>query len=179
MKKIITVIGPESTGKSTLSQRLAEAFGCAFVPEYAREYLEARDGLYQYEDLLAIARGQWNALHQAMDGWDMVVQDTNLEVVKVWSEHYFGTCHEWILQQLALPLHQYYILTDIDMPWVYDPLREHPEPHMRQYFFEIYKDIVCQSGYPFTIVRGDEEARFQQSITALRSFIAQGKHIDE
>src|SRR6185312_14702126 len=57
VKKIV-VIGPESTGKSTLCEKLAEHYNTLWVPEYAREYLEKNGTEYSYDDLLIIAKGQ-------------------------------------------------------------------------------------------------------------------------
>ena len=60
IKKIV-VIGPESTGKSTLCSQLAAHYNTLWVPEYAREYLEKNGTNYSYDDLLAIAKGQINS----------------------------------------------------------------------------------------------------------------------
>src|SRR6476659_6147904 len=57
IKKFV-VIGPESTGKSTLCSQLAEQYHTIWVPEYAREYLEKNGTDYSYDDLLIIAKGQ-------------------------------------------------------------------------------------------------------------------------
>ena len=65
VKKIV-VIGPESTGKTTLCARLAEQFHSQWVPEYAREYLLAHGKSYSLEDLLVIARGQLALEDQAV-----------------------------------------------------------------------------------------------------------------
>lgn len=170
VKKIV-IIGPESTGKSTLSKQLAAHFGTTYADEFARDYLEQLGRPYTYEDLLIIAKGQVTleekAVLNAKNG--LTILDTDLHVVKVWSEASYGTCAEEILQQIAERRYDFYLLTDIDMLWVEDPLREHPEPLMRQYFFHIYKDIVQQSGIPFVTVSGDEEQRLQLAIKALRS----------
>ena len=58
MLKKIVVIGPESTGKSTLCTQLAEHFNTKWAPEYAREYLLKNGTDYSYDDLLTIAKGQ-------------------------------------------------------------------------------------------------------------------------
>jgi nicotinamide riboside kinase len=57
IKKVV-VIGPESTGKSTLCKQLAEHFNTLWCPEYAREYLLTHGKNYSYDDLLTIAKGQ-------------------------------------------------------------------------------------------------------------------------
>ncbi len=143
------------------------------VAEYARDYLEPRQGRYGYDDLLEIAKGQQRLQARTFEKSPLCVFDTNLEVIKVWSEHAYGTCSEWILQRIGEQPEQFYILTDIDMPWQPDPLREHPEPEKRQYFFDIYTDIVLQSGNPFCIVRGDEKARLEFALAALSTYLSE------
>lgn len=166
MKKIV-VIGPESTGKSTLSAALADALHTLWVPEYARAYIEALDRPYMESDLLHIAHGQLEREDAAAAQCGRVlVCDTDLYVLKVWSEASFGRCHRFILDQIAARQYDHYLLTYIDTPWEHDPLREHPLPEERYYFYHQYRDIVMNSGVPWTDVRGDESMRLA---TALRS----------
>lgn len=169
--KRIVIIGPESTGKSTLTKQLAGHFDTAHVEEYAREYLHGIGRPYTQPDLLEIAKGQilledTAAKHAANN---LLFCDTDLHVLKVWSESKYGTCDEWILQQIARRRYDFYILTDIDMPWEDDPLREHPQPEMRAHFFHIYKDIVLHSGVGFMIVKGDARERLHQAVERLIS----------
>lgn len=169
LKKIV-VIGPESTGKSTLSEALAAALGALWVPEYAREYLEALSRPYTRDDLKMIAMGQLAAEDAlAARATNYLVCDTDLYVIKVWSEHKYGHCDDAILQQIAHRRYDLYLLTDIDIPWQDDPLREHPAPGQRRYFYEIYHNIVEQSGVPFTIVHGSAEQRLQQALAAVKA----------
>ncbi|MFD2200508.1 AAA family ATPase [Shivajiella indica] len=172
MLKKVVVIGPESTGKSTLSQTLAAHFSVPWVPEYAREYLEKLDRSYQYDDLLKIAKGQV-ALEEkeAEKAKNLLICDTDLHVIKVWSEHKFGKVDEWILDQIRERIYDAYLLTDIDIPWQEDPLREHPEPKMRRYLFDWYQRLIQQSGVPFIIVSGSEEERLRKSIAAVDTFM--------
>lgn len=167
MLKKIVVIGPESTGKSTLSKALAEQLNTVWVPEYARTYLEQRGQNYQYEDLTAIAQGQLLSEDKlAKQANKYLICDTDLYVLKVWSEHKYGKVDNYILEAIASRQYDAYILCDIDMPWDADPLREHPEPEMRRYFFNMYKDIVLHSGKPFVIVSGHQEKRLEEALCA-------------
>ncbi|QOR75304.1 MAG: ATP-binding protein [Thermoflavifilum sp.] len=169
MKKIV-VIGPESTGKSTLSEQLAHHLHTVWVPEYARTYLDQLNRPYEEADLLAIARGQLaseDAL--APQARELLICDTDLYVIKVWSEHKYNTCHPWILEQIAQRHYDMYILTNIDVPWVPDPQREHPQPEMRAYFFRIYLDIVIQSGLPWVLVQGDPAQRLHTALQAIHT----------
>lgn len=164
MQKVICIIGPESTGKSELAKYLAEKLHTTWVPEFARAYLTEKPGKYTLEDLNKIAKGQEQSREDAQskdNPW--VILDTDLEVIKVWSEHAFGTCEEWIMQAIAGFKPDLYLLTAIDLPWQDDPLREHPLPEQRQYFFEIYKDIVVSKGVAFGIVSGLGQERFDKA----------------
>jgi NadR type nicotinamide-nucleotide adenylyltransferase len=171
--KRVVIIGPESTGKSTLARQLAAHFGTEYADEYAREYLENLGRAYTQEDMLLIARGQLlledKTIAAAQNG--IVFLDTDLHVVKVWSESKFGTCDEEILKQIATRHYDLYILTHIDMPWQEDPLREHPEPEMREHFFNIYNDIVQESSVPFVVVNGNEAERLRAAIKAVETVL--------
>lgn len=172
MKKVV-VIGPESTGKSTLSEQLASCYQTAWVHEYARDYLTPSQNIYTEADLLHIAKGQV-ALEEtiAASATGMLICDTDLYVMKVWSEHSYGRCHKWILEQIAVRKYDFYILTDIDMAWTPDPLREHGEAHMRNYFFKQYLDILINSNVPWVKVSGNELQRLQQAQNALKHLAA-------
>ncbi len=164
----IVVIGPESTGKSTLSAALAAQYNTLWVPEYAREYLDGLAGEYTEADLLKIARGQILLEEQsAAQAKGLLIADTDLYVLKVWSEHKYGRCAAWILNEIARRKYDLYLLTYIDIPWQDDPQREHPEPEMRHYFYDVYKDIVQNSGVPWVEVRGTLEERMQTATAAI------------
>ncbi|SMD42386.1 nicotinamide-nucleotide adenylyltransferase, NadR type [Aquiflexum balticum DSM 16537] len=161
----IVVIGPESTGKSTLSKSLAEYFNCPWVPEYARNYLEKLEGQYTFDDLLEIAKGQIREEETAIKKTEnLLICDTDLHVIKVWSQHKFGKVHSWVEQQITDRKYDLYLLTDIDIPWENDPQREHPEPKQREYFLEIYRNLVIDSGIPYQVISGSLEERRKKSI---------------
>lgn len=165
MLKKVVVIGPESTGKSTLCEALAKHFQCPLVPEYARQYIDLLDRPYIFGDLEKIARGQVLLEEQALKRTDkLVICDTDLHVLKVWSEHKYGEVSPWILQQITQREYDLYLLTDIDIPWTDDPQREHPEPSMRKYFFDLYQYLIQKSGVPYTILSGENKARVKRAI---------------
>jgi len=168
MLKKVVVIGPESTGKSTLSQALSDYFDCPWVPEYAREYIDKLSRPYQFEDLLEIAKGQLEREEKESEkAKDLIICDTDLHVVKVWSEHKFGKVHDWILEQINARAYDLYLLTEIDLPWQEDPQREHPQPEMRQHFFDRYRRLIKQTGVPFAHISGNEGERLKASIEAI------------
>jgi NadR type nicotinamide-nucleotide adenylyltransferase len=168
MKKIV-IIGPESTGKSTLCAQLAEHYKTCWCPEFAREYLNEKNSPYDYADLLNIAQGQLrledNMLAKAKNGYYFI--DTDLYVMKVWCEVAFENCHTWILKQNALRNYDFYLLCDIDLPWVKDELREYPDPLFRKKLFKMYRDILINNGTPWSEISGTDVQRLQMAISTL------------
>ncbi len=168
MVKKIAITGPESTGKSTLSAALAEALGTIWVPEFAREYLETLGRPYEESDLLRIAKGQIE-LQEELEARSnkYLICDTELLVMKIWSEHKYGRCHPWILQKLQEINYDLYILPYIDVPWEEDPLREHPD--LREHFYKKYRAELLLRNANFIEVRGSLENRLQQAIIAVKA----------
>ncbi|HYF32468.1 MAG TPA: ATP-binding protein [Chitinophagaceae bacterium] len=175
----VAIIGPESTGKSTLCRQLAEHYQTLWVPEYARAYLQEHGKSYNYDSLLEIAKGQWalereyeekikvgepalNIQHPAI-----LFSDTEMYVMKVWAEFVFGKCHHWIIDKAVEQHYDLYLLCNIDLAWTYDVLREYPAPEPRQRLFRMYKDILINQPVPWAIISGDYQQRLSESITAV------------
>ncbi len=171
MKKIVA-IGPESTGKSTLCPSLAKHFSAPWCPEYARKFLLENGKHYTYDDLLIIAKGQVKLEDHILQNYRgnaaYYFIDTDLYVLKVWSEYVFGKCHPFILEQIATRKYDFYLLCNIDLPWVEDELREYPDEARRIELFHIYKDLLAQQQTPWKIIEGNENTRLQSAITAIQ-----------
>lgn len=152
MKKV-AIIGPESTGKSTLSQGLANHFNEPFVPEYGRKYLEENGANYTPADLLAISKGMliWEDKMMSI-AKNLLFCDTDLIMMKVWYEVKYGKCHPWVLQQLTTKPYDFYLLCSPDFPWEEDPLRENPE--IREELFARYEQELKNYGFPYQIIEG-------------------------
>lgn len=171
IKKIV-VIGPESTGKSTLSEALAKEFDTVWAKEAARAYLEqiyAKGQTYSEEDLETIAILQVQEEEEALQNANRyAICDTDLHVIKVWSEAKYGRCARWTLEQIAERICDLYLLTNIDLPWQDDPQREHSAPEERAYFYNIYRDIVQNSNVPWVDISGTYEERLKTASDAIR-----------
>ncbi len=154
----IVLTGPESTGKTTLARQLASHYGTCWVPEFARACLDQLNRPYEEADLMEIAKGQL-ALEDklATKANRLLFCDTGLLVLKVWSEYKYGSCHPWILRQLRERRYDMFFLCGIDVPWQFDPQREHPGA--RQELFELYKKELQSLKLPFVELLGNEEER--------------------
>jgi len=166
----IVITGPESTGKSRLTSALGEVMNWPSCREYAREYLETRNGTYTEADLLSIARGQLHlddatrATAEAK-GSEGYLADTDLMTIEIWSDFVFRHCDPEIRRLSSGESADCYLLCDIDLPWEPDPLREHPQH--REELFSLYQRELEQRNRPFQIVRGSDNERLQNAIDAL------------
>jgi len=78
---VITIVGPESSGKTTLARQLAADIGCPWVPEYARKYLEELGREYNEDDLSLISEGQIAAFYEAVSSIQATVGNLQSSVV--------------------------------------------------------------------------------------------------
>lgn len=161
----IAVTGPESSGKTTLAKTLAEELNAVWIPEFSRDYLLERNGSYDKADLVVIAKGQVNSWNESKDA-DLIICDTEMLVMKVWSDFKYGSTDPWILQALENQDFHHYFLCRPDIPWEEDPLREHPE--QRDELFEIYLKELNDRELPFTIVEGNLEQRLNDCLFKIR-----------
>jgi len=172
----VGIIGPESTGKSTLAKYLANRYQGIYVPEYAREYMESLPPSYQYtyDDVLRIARHQVEQLRTytsnknyennasnanyenngAASDRPVVFFDTELIITKVWFLHKYGTCPDFLEEALHTYPMDVYLLCYPDLPWVYDPVRENPD--LRQYLYDWYEREIQSLDVPYYIVRHEQ-----------------------
>ena len=167
----IVLYGPESTGKTTLAKALAAQYQTTWVPEFARDFLQKKWDEQQehctLEDLTLIAEGQLAAENKALQAANQFLFcDTNVLVTKVWSEtHFEGYCAPELLRLLETTHYDLYLLTDIDIPWEKDDLRDRPEQRdsMRAYF----KEQLNQYNFPYIEVRGTHEQRLTTALNGI------------
>jgi HTH-type transcriptional regulator, transcriptional repressor of NAD biosynthesis genes len=164
--KRVCVFGPESTGKSMLAARLARHYDTVFVPEYARTLLEARPGAVTAADIPRIARGQAaseDGLARAANR--LLVCDTDLLTTVLWSETLFGDCPSWIRDAAERREYDLYLLTDIDVPWVPDPVRYLPRE--RESFRDRCRQMLESRGRPYVLLSGSWDVRFSRAVSAI------------
>ena len=186
MIKKIVIIGPESTGKSTLCEQLAAHYKTDWVKEYAREYLLTNGKEYTYENLLDVAKGQvkaeesgvgsreseaFNSVHTDSElqtkNSELVFIDTDMYVMKVWCEFVFEKCHHWILNRIVERQYDLYLLCNVDLPWVKDELREYPDLESRKKLYSHYLDIMINQNTTWVDISGNYEERLQKAIAAV------------
>jgi nicotinamide riboside kinase len=176
----IALFGPESTGKTTLAKQLAEYYETEWVPEFARDYLQEKWEENQHicvaDDMMPIAYGQVALENKKLSSAKKYLFcDTNLMVTKVFSEMYYGFSDP-LLHEAALK-HEYdlFFLTDIDVPWEKDDIRDTPDE--RETVFSVFKQTLIDAKKTFITLSGDKECRLAKA-TAIINDLAMAKERD-
>jgi len=166
----IAVYGPESTGKTTLTKQLATHFNTVWAPEFARDYLQEKWNTKQEicvaEDLLPIAIGQMQFENEALQKANKYLfADTCLMITKVFSEIHYGFCDAKLDKAARKHKYDLFFLTDVDVPWEQDDLRD--APNDRGATLEKFKQALIDNNKPFIILSGNAEMRFQKAIAII------------
>ncbi len=166
----IVLTGPESTGKTTLARGLADHFKTEWVAEYARHFIDKLDRHYEETDLLKISKEQLEWEKQlARTVTDLLICDTDLLTIKIWSEYRFGRCHPKILKWIEQQHYDHYLLCGTDVAWYPDSQRENP--HDRDLLYDLYKKELAFYNKHFTEIKGNEQQRLKQSIALISSLL--------
>ena len=167
----IAVVGPESTGKSTMSAYLAKHYNTVWVPEYAREYCAKLTEPCTWQDEINMFNGQLaleaDLLPQANN---LLICDTTFITVKIWSDYTFGQSPQEVLDELPKHPYDLYLLLNIDLPWEEDPLRDFP--HMREHFMEIWYKELNALNANYVLISGLGDDRYANAIKAIDRFVS-------
>jgi NadR type nicotinamide-nucleotide adenylyltransferase len=166
----IAVVGPESTGKSTMSAYLAKHYNTVWVPEFARGYCEKLTQPPTWQDEINMFYGQLTLEEELLPQANkLLICDTTFITVKIWSDEMFGSSPQEVLDEL--PKHKYdlYLLLDIDMAWEDDPLRDFPD--MREHFMAVWYKELDDLKANYKLISGQGETRYQNAVTAIDAFL--------
>jgi NadR type nicotinamide-nucleotide adenylyltransferase len=161
----VCLIGPECTGKTTLAEEMSVHFGAPWVPEFAREYAQRVGRELTADDVEPIACGEL-ALIDGAPNEGLVILDTDLISTVVYARHYYGSCAEWIEAAAVARKADLYLLTDIDLPFIADSLRDSAAP--RESLYEKFAQTLKDYDANVVPITGD---RFAPAIRQLDSLL--------
>ena len=167
----IVITGPESTGKTNISDYLAKKFDATWIPEYARFYMYSLRNQYDYSDIVKIAKKQIEDYHKYSDkGSGLIIFDTWLIITKIWFEEVFHKFPDWLDSSIETLKIDFYLICKPDIPWEPDMVRENGGDK-REYLFDRYKEEIKKLEIPYNIISGDGEKRYEAAETAVKEFI--------
>ncbi|RYE08842.1 MAG: NadR [Sphingobacteriaceae bacterium] len=168
----IAIVGPESTGKSTMSKWLAEYYQTIWVPEFARGYCENLTTDCTWQDEINMFHGQLALEKELLPKANkLLICDTTFITVKIWSDALFGSSPQEVLDELPKQPYDLYLLLDIDMPWQDDPLRNFPT--QREHFMQVWHQELKALNANYTVISGIGDARYQNAVKAIDAFTAE------
>lgn len=173
--KRIAIFGTESTGKSTLAERLAAHFDEPWSREFAREFWDARGGRIAAADLDAIGRGQVaNEEAAAARARRVVFCDTELITCTLWNDALFpGACPAWVRAEADVRARRFsrYLLCDADVPFVPDPQRCFPDDASRERARGLWREALVSRRLEFVEIRGAWAERERRAIAAVEQIL--------
>ena len=168
--KKIAIVGPESTGKSTMSAYLAEHYQTAWVPEFAREYCEKLTEPPTWQDEINMFYGQMTLEKEYLSKANkLLICDTTFITVKIWSDYTFGRSPQEVLDELPKHPYDLYLLLSIDLPWEEDPLRDFP--HMREHFMEVWHKELKELNANYVVISDAGKERYANAVSAIDDFL--------
>ncbi len=181
MRQLVVVLtGPESTGKTTLAEHLAERFGAPWSPEGARVWFEERlaedaSAALSYETVTPIAERQIaleeQALAEAMRrGARLVLRDTDLVSTVAYSRVLYGRAPAWVEAAARARRGDRYLLCDVDAPWVEDHVRG--EVGNRFAVRDVFEATLAEMGCDVTVLRGEWATRLRDAEAAVSRWLA-------
>ncbi len=166
--RTVVITGPESTGKTLISEYLALQLGCPWIPEYAREYIGSLNRPYIYEDLIHIADKQiLQKRNVEKTGTGMVIFDTWLIITKVWFMEVFHKYPEYIDEEISKQEIDLFVVCRPDIPWVPDPIRENGG-EKRVYLMSRYVEEIRKTGRDFVLIGGEGKERYSNALQAVK-----------
>ncbi len=166
----IAIVGPESTGKSTMSAYLAEHYHTVWVPEFARGYCEKLTESCTWQDEINMFYGQLALEDEYLPKANrLLICDTTFITVKIWSDHTFGSTPQEVLDELPRHPYDLYLLLNIDLPWEEDPLRDFP--HMREHFMDVWHKELNALEANYVVISGSEQGRYDEAVGVIDSFL--------
>jgi len=168
--KRIAIVGPESSGKTTLTKELSIHYNTACVVEYARQYLEQKKEGYAKKELDIMLHQQLINEEAALkEAGPYLFCDTNALSFFVWSMFKYGNCSNYISAQLQRMNYDHYLLCRPDLSYEKDSLRESPSQLDRQRIFDMHLNVLKKKKLPFKIVERMGHHRRKKVISFLQT----------
>jgi nicotinamide riboside kinase len=171
MSTVITIVGAESTGKTTLAAELTSALtqqgmDVARVDEYLREFCTLHGRTPQVHEQAGIAQEQARRIDAAAAAHDIVVADTAALMIAVYSELIFGDTSLYAGAEAQQRRYHHTLLTALDLPWQADGhIRD--GAHVREPVTALVRASLARAGVAYSVVSGEGPQRLRSALAAI------------
>lgn len=171
----VAVLGTESTGKTMLSEKLADFYGCGLVPELGRELIpDSRE--FNFEDLELVANAHAAKItEQSAGNHPLVILDTDIHITVSYARFVFQK--ELSVRETIRDVNQasLYLYLNNDVPYVQDGTRLSLEE--RNLLDQSHRQILTERNIEFVEISGSWEERFQQAKLQIDSLLYPTKEL--
>lgn len=172
--KKICLLGPESTGKSTLGKALAKDLKTIYIPEYAKSIIEKQKGEFYICDVEKFVTAQINT-EKALAKFTnkIMICDSSAITTQIYARLCFEEEFQWVDDVIENNQYNHFLLFSPDVPFIKDTHREfliNPE-EMRTKVFEMFKERLEHFNFPYTIIDGDYDKRKKQALEIAKGLI--------
>lgn len=171
--KKICLIGPESTGKSTITQKLAQEFNTVYIPEYAKAIIDTQQGQFFEKNVTQVAYAQIRT-EKALERMTNKIMfcDSDILTTMFWSKELFDTVPAE-LEEIAQNQHySHTFLMYPDTEWIEDTHRQiadtsHQE--FRMYTFIEMEKLLKKYHRSYSILKGS----FSEKKSQVKQYVQQ------
>jgi len=154
-QRTIAVVGPESTGKSTMTRDLADRFNQGYAHEHGRTLSEVRNNKLTEDDFRSIGIGQKALIKAAHENYPVVFTDTEAFTTLLYSRIYLDETSldfdEHMIKQID-NTHDFYILLAPTVPWVDDGTRVMPDQEERDSMFYDLRNYLSNIDCEYVVI---------------------------
>ena len=173
--KRIAIMGPESTGKSTLTEKLSNYYNTEFVEEYGRVVYERNGNKVTIDDFIPISIGRQQLEDEKLKKANKILFcDTEDITTYYLSKEYCGDDYlqvkDWFEDKIGKSKkYDIYLLLQPDCEWVQDGTRSFNNIRWEQY--DIIKNHLIKNECYFIEIFGNWDERFSKSINILNGIL--------
>jgi NadR type nicotinamide-nucleotide adenylyltransferase len=172
--KKLCLLGPESTGKSTLGKALAKELNTIYVPEYAKAVIEKQEGEFHPCNVEKFVEAQINT-EKALAKFTnkIMICDSSAITTQIYAKLCFEEEFAWIDDVIKNHKYDHYLLLSPDVPFVDDIHRQNFEnpKKMRKEVFELFKERLEYFNLPYTVIGGTYANRNHEALIIAKQLI--------
>lgn len=169
----VVVLGSESTGKTTMTERLAKKFNCSSVLETGRDFI-VNSNSFEFDYLPLVATEHAKRIEKAvLEESPLIIIDTDIHITKSYANFIFGKTLEVESEIYNSNKADLYMYLNNDVEYVQDGTRLCKSD--RNLLDISHRQILQKHNIEIAEITGDWEQRFDRAVTLIKQMIETNK----